>query len=138
MSDLEPVTDSPLLEEELIARVRHAGSGAVLTFSGVVRATNAGRQVIAIDYHAYGAMAAKEILRIEAETVARWPEVRIAIRHRIGHLDVGEASVVIAVSAPHRAAGFEALRHAIDTLKERVPIWKREVYTDGDAWIEGS
>ena len=114
-------------------------SGAVLTFSGTVRNNHRGRSVVAIEYHAYESMAAKELDRLEDEIRERWSETIAHIVHRIGHLDVGEASVLIAVSSPHRAEGFEALRFAIDTLKERVPIWKKEIYTDGSyAWIDGS
>ena len=132
------ITDKPIDGDALTAEVASAGAGAVLTFAGTVRNEHAGRVVTSIDYHAYEAMALKELSRIELEAARRWPAVRIRIAHRIGLLQVGETSVFIAVSSPHRAEGFEALRFAIEAVKESVPIWKKENYTDGYAWIEGS
>lgn len=129
---------SPLCAERIAREVEHAGAGALVTFSGTVRDNHQGREVVAIEYHAYEPLALKEMSRIEGEVTVRWPPARVAIVHRVGHLSVGEASVVIAVSSPHRAAAFEALRFCIDRLKETVPIWKKELYTDGYAWIEGS
>jgi molybdopterin synthase catalytic subunit len=119
-------------------RTRSPSSGALLTFLGVVRDSNHGRQVLGIEYHAFEEMALTEMGRIETDGRARWPGIAVEIVHRLGRLDVGEASVLIAVAAPHRAEGFAALRHAIDRLKETVPIWKKEIYPDGHAWIEGS
>lgn len=118
--------------------VESPSAGAILTFTGTVRNEHGGRVVTAIEYHAYVRMAVKEMDRIEAEIAARWPGARAWIIHRIGLLEVGEESIIIAVSSPHRAAGFEALRHAIEEIKKRAPIWKKEMYTDGYAWIEGS
>jgi molybdopterin synthase catalytic subunit len=120
------------------AMVARPGAGAVLTFAGVVRDRNLGRTVEAIEYHGYEEMALQEMARIEEEARRRWPAVAVEIVHRLGALSVGETSVLIAVSSPHRAEGFLALRFAIDTLKETVPIWKKEIYADGYAWIEGS
>lgn len=115
------------------------GSGAVLTFSGTVRNNHRGREVVAIEYHVYESMAIKEMDRLESEIRERWSKTSAHIVHRVGYLNVGETSVLIAVSSPHRAEGFAALRFAIDSLKERVPIWKKEIYADGSyAWIEGS
>ena len=119
-------------------RAGSPASGALLTFLGVVRDSNRGRQVRGIEYHAFEEMALTEMGRIEKDCLARWPGIAVEIVHRLGRLDVGEASVLIAVAAPHRAEGFAALRHAIDRLKETVPIWKKEIYADGHAWIEGS
>jgi molybdopterin synthase catalytic subunit len=119
-------------------RARSPSSGALLTFRGVVRDSNRGRQVVGIEYHAFEEMALAEMGRIEKDCRERWPGIAVEIVHRLGRLDVGEASVLIAVAAPHRAEGFAALRHAIDRLKETVPIWKKEIYPDGYAWIEGS
>jgi len=110
----------------------------VLTFAGTVRDSNADRRVEALEYFAYDSMALRELERIEREVEERWPGVRAAIAHRVGLLKVGETSVFIAVGSAHRAEGFEALRHAIEELKKKVPIWKKEIYTDGHAWIEGS
>jgi molybdopterin synthase catalytic subunit len=131
------LTDTPIDARAWIAKVVRPDAGAVLTFAGVVRNEHLGRRVLAIDYHAYRAMAEQEIRRIEAEVAQRWP-VGVRIVHRLGHLDVGSTSVLIAVSSAHRDEGFLALRYAIDTLKERVPIWKKEIYEDGEAWLEGS
>ena len=128
----------PIDPASTIALITHPGAGAVVTFAGVVRDEHHGREVIAIDYHAYEPMALAQLERIEAEARERWPEIRIAIVHRIGHLELEEASVFIAVSSPHRPDAYEASRHAIDRIKEIVPIWKKEFYPDGYAWIEGS
>ena len=123
----------------VIDEVTGEDRGAVLTFAGTVRNTNLGRTVRSIDYHAYESMARKELEKLELETAGRWPGVKIRIVHRIGRLDLGEASVFIAAAGAHRDESFAALRHAIDRLKENAPVWKRELYEDGsEAWLEGS
>lgn len=122
----------------VIQEVEGPAAGAILTFAGTVRDNHLGRDVTGIEYHAYEDMAVREMDRIEAAAAARWPGIKIRLVHRIGFLEVGEASVLIAVGAAHRKEGFEALRYAIDTIKENVPIWKKEMYKDGHAWIEGS
>ena len=123
----------------VIDEVVNNDNGAVLTFAGTVRNTNLGRRVLSIDYHAYESMAQKEIEKLEEETAARWPGVKVRIVHRIGRLDLGETSVFIAAAGAHRKESFAALRHAIDRLKEEAPVWKRESYEDGsEAWLEGS
>lgn len=123
----------------IIDEVTGEDRGAVLTFAGTVRNTNLGRTVRSIDYHAYESMACKELEKLELETTDRWPGVKIRIVHRIGRLDLGEASVFIAAAGAHRDESFAALRHAIDRLKENAPVWKRELYEDGsEAWLEGS
>ncbi len=132
------IVQKPIDVRETISRTARASAGAVLTFCGVVRDEHLGRTVRSIEYHAYEEMAASEMERIAEEACSRWPGIAIDIVHRIGELRVGEASVLIAVSSPHRAEGFAALRFAIDKLKESVPIWKKEIYTDGYSWIEGS
>ncbi len=119
------------------ARVAHAGAGAVCTFLGVTRDHNLGRRVGHLEYEAYPEMALPALAQIAHDIAVRWPGAQAALVHRLGRLEIGEASVVIAVSAPHRAAAFEACRYAIDTLKTTVPIWKKEVWSDGEAWIEG-
>jgi len=129
----------PIDARALIARVAGPDAGAVLTFAGTVRDRHHGREVVGIDYHGYEPMAERELERLEREITARWPGLRAAISHRLGHLELGELSVLIAVASPHRPDGFDALRHAIEELKRRVPIWKRELYADGaSAWLEGS
>ena len=123
----------------VIDEVTGEDRGAVLTFAGTVRNTNLGRAVRSIDYHAYESMAHKEIEKLEHETAERYNGVRVRIVHRIGRLELGEASVFIAVAGAHRDESFAALRHAIDRLKEEAPVWKRELYEDGsEAWLEGS
>ena len=123
----------------IIDEVTGEDRGAVLTFAGTVRNTNLGRTVRSIDYHAYESMACKELEKLELETTDRWPGVKIRIVHRIGRLDLGEASVFIAAAGAHRDESFAALRHAIDRLKEDAPVWKRELYEDGsEAWLEGA
>ncbi len=128
----------PIDLDALSRDVASPEAGAILTFSGVVRNRNAGRTVVSIDYHAYDEMAVREMDKIEAEVAERWPGVRARIVHRVGPLNVGETSVAIAVSSAHRAEGYAASRHAIDRIKETVPIWKKEMYPDGHEWIEGS
>ncbi len=122
----------------VIQEVERPAAGAILTFAGTVRNHHLGREVTGIEYHAYEEMAVKELDHIEAAAKEKWPDIEIEIVHRIGFLEIGEASVLIAVATAHRKEGFEALRYAIDTIKEDVPIWKKEMYTDGHAWIEGS
>ncbi|MBE3591259.1 MAG: molybdenum cofactor biosynthesis protein MoaE [Firmicutes bacterium] len=129
------LTEEPLSLDALIARVAHADAGAVATFTGTVRArTRRGgevRETAELFYEAYGPMALKEMRRIAREAEARWPGARVAMAHRTGRLRPGEASVMIAVSAPHRAGAFEACRFCIDTLKQTVPIWKKDIRPDG-------
>ena len=128
--------DEPIDVSALEASVAAVSNGAVCTFVGQVRDNSRGRQVSFLEYNAYVPMAVKEMTRIAAEAELRWG-VEVAIRHRIGRIELGEASVAIAVGSPHRAESFEACRWCIDTLKENVPIWKREVCPDGAFWIEG-
>lgn len=122
----------------LVAAVRGDEDGAVVTFLGVVRErSDDDRPVDGLEYEAYPVMAVPEMEKIAAEAVARFPGVKLAMAHRTGTLRVGEASVAIAASAPHRGAAFDACEYAIDELKKRVPVWKKEHYTDGDAaWRE--
>lgn len=127
----------PLDMGALLARVAHDGAGASALFVGTVRDVNAGRRVVGIDYHAYEAMAGRELADIAAEAAERWPESRVAVEHRVGMLGLGEASVAIAASHPHRAPAFEACRWVIEAVKQRVPVWKREHYADGARqWVD--
>jgi molybdopterin synthase catalytic subunit len=114
------------------------GDGAVATFIGLVRDQNAGRQVRWIDYEAYAPLALKAFERIAAEAADRWPVARLAIHHRTGRVEIGEASVVIAAASPHRAEAFAACRYAIERLKQIAPIWKHEHFAGGEVWIEGA
>ena len=129
------LTDAPLSVDAAIAEVTHPGAGGIAVFLGIVRDTNAGRSVERIDYEAYGSMALREMTKLVDELQRELPGVRVAIAHRTGTLQIGEASVVVAASAPHRPEAFEACRAAIDRLKERVPIWKREQGPDGVDWV---
>ena len=130
------VQGEPLELEEAIGAVMHPAAGGLVTFSGVVRDHHDGKRVTAIAYEAYGHMAESKLGEIAGEAMRRWRECRIAILHRTGKLEIGEASVVIAVSAPHRAEAFDACEYAIDTLKQLVPIWKKEAYESGEVWLE--
>jgi molybdopterin synthase catalytic subunit len=121
------------LEEAVTAH----GDGGVVTFQGVVRDNARGKQVRSLEYDAYTEMAEQQMAQIAAEVEARWEDSTVAMVHRIGRLEIGECSVVVAVACPHRAEAFEACRYAIDTLKSTVPIWKKEIYTDGEEWVEG-
>jgi molybdopterin synthase catalytic subunit len=132
------ITEEPLSIEALHALVLRPGAGAVSHFVGVVRDSNLGRAVDHLEYDAYPAMATKKMREIAEEVRERWPINAIAMHHRVGRLAIGEASVAIAVSSPHRADGIAACHYAIDRLKQVVPIWKKEVWTDGEHWIEGS
>ncbi len=130
------LTNEPIDYHALTEAVRLPGCGAVVTFLGTVRDLTDGRATVALDYEAYPVMAEKKMVEIERETRQRWPVGEMMMVHRLGHLDVGEVSVAVAVSCPHRAQAFEACRHAIDRLKELVPIWKKENWADGNAdWV---
>lgn len=130
------LTTEPIDHAALTERVRRPGCGAVVTFLGTVRDLTGDRVTAALDYEAYPGMAEKKLAEIEAATRARWPVGDIALVHRLGHLDVGDVSVAVAVSCPHRAEAFEACRYAIDRLKELVPIWKKEHWADGTTeWV---
>ena len=114
------------------------GAGAVTTFIGTVRDRNQGRRVDRLEYEAYEPLARKTFERIAAEVETRWPGVRLALHHRIGRLEIGEASVAIAAASPHRADAFSACRYTIERVKQIAPIWKREYFEGGDVWIEGA
>lgn len=130
------MTEAPLDPAPLVAFAEGPEMGAVVTFSGNVRDHNRGRRVEYLEYDAYRPMAEKELAKIAAEAVEKW-NCRIAILHRAGRLEIGEPSVLVAAACAHRGQAFDACRYAIDTLKERVPIWKREVWEGGEVWIEG-
>lgn len=129
---------APLDVEALLRAVRSDGHGAVVTFLGTTRETSPGdpRPVVALEYEAYETMAVPEMEAIAHETQTRFGPLRIALQHRTGTVALGEPSVVVVVAAPHRGAAFDACRYAIDELKARVAVWKREIYRDGDAaWV---
>jgi molybdopterin synthase catalytic subunit len=130
------LTADPIEIESLLREVSAPERGAVTTFIGTVRNHHAGREVQALEYEAFGPMAEAECGRIVAEAESRWP-CRIALRHRVGRLGLGETAVGIAAASAHRDESFQACRYVIEELKRRVPIWKRERYADGsEAWVD--
>ena len=120
------------------ALVSAAGCGAVTTFVGLVRDRNAGRRVLWLEYEAFEPLAVRAFEQIDREARDRWPDVPLAIHHRTGRLEIGEASVVIAAGSPHRAEAFAASRFAIERIKQIAPIWKHEHFEGGTTWIEGA
>ena len=144
MLPLLRIGSEPLAVEALAAAlaagagVEAGADGAVVTFLGLVRNHNAGRSVRYLEYEAYEPLALKAFERIAAEIADRWPGARLALHHRIGRLDVGEASVAIAARSAHRAEAYAACRYAIERVKQIAPIWKREHFAGGQVWIEGA
>ena len=133
------LTHEPIDYFALTESVRQGNCGAVVTFLGTVRDLTGEQVTVALDYEAYAPMAEKKMAEIEADTRKRWPVGNISMIHRLGHLDVCDISVAVAVSCPHRVQAFEACRHAIDRLKELVPIWKKENWSDGRTeWVHPS
>jgi molybdopterin synthase catalytic subunit len=129
------LSDAPLSLDAAVAEVRDPEAGAIATFVGTTRRRSRGRDVLHLEYEAYEGMA-EEVMASLAQELARRHELcRVAIHHRVGRVDIGEVSVVIAVSAPHRAAALAACREAIDELKVSVPLWKKEIYVGGEEWI---
>jgi molybdopterin synthase catalytic subunit len=120
---------------ELVSRPE---AGAVVLFSGIVRNNNLGRGVQYLEYDAYPPLAERTLAEIAGEVRARWEVTEVAIHHRIGRLEIGEASLLVAVSAPHRAQAFESCHYCVDRVKQIVPVWKKEVWDDGEEWIEGT
>ncbi|HEY2841368.1 MAG TPA: molybdenum cofactor biosynthesis protein MoaE [Pirellulales bacterium] len=130
------LTHRPIDSAELLCKVGSNQAGAVVLFLGTVREMTGERRTIALDYECYPEMAQRQLADLEAQARARWPIIECAIVHRLGHLELGEASVAVAVSTAHRDVAFEAARWLIDTLKQVVPIWKKENWADGATeWI---
>jgi molybdopterin synthase catalytic subunit len=132
------VTLEPLDLAAAAKAVTSADCGAVATFVGVVRDHNQGRLVRWLDYECFEPLAVKSLERIGSEAAAEWPGARLSIAHRVGSLQVGDASVVIAAASAHRADAFAACRYAIERIKQIVPIWKHEHFDGGETWIEGA
>jgi molybdopterin synthase catalytic subunit len=134
------VTADPLDLEALLADIgaHAAGDGAVAAFAGLVRDHNQGRRVRFLDYEAYEPLAVRALERILTEAKAAWPGARLGVHHRIGRLEIGEASIIIVAASPHRADAFAACRYTIERVKQIVPIWKHEHFEGGDVWLEGS
>jgi molybdopterin converting factor subunit 1 len=131
------LTSRPLDARRMETAVAHKGAGAICTFTGIVRDSSRGRSVTHLEYEAYAEMATSQMRKIAGEIEERWPEARVAMAHRTGLLEIGEPSVVVSVSSPHRAEAIAACKWGIDRLKESVPIWKKEHAADGSYWIEG-
>lgn len=129
------LVDGPIDLAGLVEQVRHPQAGAVVLFLGTVRDNREGRPVHHLEYEAYQAMALREMERVATEATRQWPVLHLAMVHRLGRLQVGDISVAIAVSAPHRREAFAAGKFAIDTLKQSVPIWKKEVWEGGEVWV---
>jgi molybdopterin synthase catalytic subunit len=130
---VQDILDSKTLAQKIASQ----SDGAIVTFSGIVRGTNQGKKVLFLEYEAYPEMAVKMMERIGQEIRTTWGLESIRIQHRVGRLNVGETSVIIVVSAPHRDDAFAACQYAISRLKRIVPIWKKEVFEDGEVWVEG-
>lgn len=131
------VTHEPLNPAPLVEAVRRDEAGAVALFYGVVRNENMGRNVQYLEYDVYPEMAIKKMRDVADEVRAKYPITGIGVLHRVGRLEIGETSLLVAVSSAHRVAAFEACHFAVDRIKQVVPIWKKEVWEDGEEWIEG-
>ena len=136
--DFFKVTSQQIGIENVIRKVLDIESGAIVIFIGSVRKLSRGREVKYLEYEAYKEMALREFRKISDDVKEKWNVKKVAIVHRTGKIKLGEASVVIAVSAPHRDEAFQASRYVIDKLKQSVPIWKKEVWEGGEEWIQGS
>lgn len=129
------ISNSALFEKECTEFVADDGAGGTVVFVGTVRNQTQGKRVEQLEFEAYEPMAEKEMMKIARKVEEKWQALHVAIHHRVGVLAVGEIPVIIAVSTPHRKAAFEACQYAIDTLKETVPIWKKEFFEDGEVWV---
>jgi molybdopterin synthase catalytic subunit len=129
------ITDQPIDVDAAIAAAQSERAGAVNVFIGTVRNHAARRTVVRLEYESYDKMALKKMEEVAAEACRRWPVEKVAVVHRKGVLQIGEVAVVIAVSTPHRRESFEACQYIIDTIKQVVPIWKKEVYENGETWV---
>lgn len=130
------ITEDPIAPGDLYEEVRADCDGAVVTFAGVVRDHSNGKRTDHLVYEAYKPMAEREMAKLGEEAVSRWDIDDIAILHRVGRLEIGEISVLVAVASPHRGEGFSACQFAIDRLKQTVPVWKKETSEDGEYWVE--
>ncbi|MDO8635231.1 MAG: molybdenum cofactor biosynthesis protein MoaE [Dehalococcoidia bacterium] len=137
MANRIELTDKPISPEAVTAKVLKDENGGVVTFLGTVRNSFEGKPVRYLEYEAYPEMALKKMEELAGEIQAKWGIDDVAITHRLGHLEIGEIAVVIAVASPHRKEAFEACEYAIDRLKETVPIWKKEAFVGGERWVGG-
>lgn len=129
------ITDKPLDTQGIIKSVGVPEGGAVNVFIGTVRNATKGKKVLKLEFEAYEPMATKELTKIVETAKSKWPILKVAVHHRTGVMQIGEVPVVIAVATAHRGAGFDACQFIIDTLKETVPIWKKEFFEDGEVWV---
>ncbi|MRH44739.1 molybdenum cofactor biosynthesis protein MoaE [Aquibacillus halophilus] len=133
--ELFEIVDHPIQLENLIKKVESRNAGAITTFIGTVREWTKGKRTVYLEYQAYKPMAVKMLATIGEEIQSKWPNTIVAITHRIGHLDISDVAVIIAVSSPHRKAAYEANEYAIERIKQIVPIWKKEHWEDGETWL---
>ena len=129
------ITHDELDAGQAVSEVSHPGAGATVTFVGTTRDNTAGRRVLFLDYEAYRPMADQQLKRVADEMRERWDLTGVAIHHRLGKLEIGEASLVVAVSSAHRKEAFEACHYSIDRIKQIVPIWKKEFFEGGEVWV---
>lgn len=129
------IVDTPIQVDQVIKKVESRKAGAITTFIGVVREWTKGKRTLYLEYDAYIPMAEKMLANIGDEIQTKWPNTIVAISHRVGRLDISDIAVVIAVSSPHRKAAYEANEYAIERIKQMVPIWKKEHWENGEAWI---
>ena len=132
------LSDKTLNEQACLDFVKTDDSGGIVTFVGTVRNQTKGKRVLRLDFEAYEPMAVSEMKKIAELAVEKFSLKKIAIYHRVGSLKIGEVPVIIAASAAHRGAAFDACEYAIDTLKETVPIWKKEIFEDGEVWVSAT
>jgi molybdopterin synthase catalytic subunit len=132
------ITSDPLDPAPLVAAVRRDDAGAIALFYGVVRNENLGRRVQYLEYDAYPEMAVKKMREVADEVRAKFPVAAVGVLHRVGRLEIGETSLLVAVSSGHRKEAFEACHYAVDRIKQIVPVWKKEVFEGGEEWIEGT
>ncbi|HEX6494459.1 MAG TPA: molybdenum cofactor biosynthesis protein MoaE [Acidobacteriaceae bacterium] len=131
------LTREPIDRDAMVATLKQPGDGAVVVFDGIVRDHTRGRKTLYLDYEAYEEMALAEMQKLAREAGERFAIDRVGVVHRLGRLEIGESSIVIVVTSAHRAAGFDACRWLIDTLKRTVPVWKKEYFADGAVWTDG-
>ena len=129
------VVEAPIVVDDVIQKVASRNAGATVVFLGTVREMTKGKRTLSLEYEAYVPMAERKLFEIGEEMHTKWPQLQVAITHRVGRLDISEIAVVIAVSSPHRKSAYEANEYAIERIKEIVPIWKKEYWEDGSKWI---
>lgn len=129
------IVDIPIVVEEVTNKVARREAVAITTFIGTVRELTKGKRTLHLEYEAYKPMAVKQLTKIGEEINGKWPDAKVAIKHRVGRLEIMDIAVVIAVSSPHRKVAYEANEYAIERIKQIVPIWKKEFWEDGTMWI---